>query len=378
MALARAHREILAGFDRREGRGLDAEWLVDNYPVIDDVLREIKQDLPSGYDAELPKLAVEPLEGYPRVFALALALVAHTDSGLDEAQDHAVRRRVPVGRAADDRRALGGADDAPARPAGEPPAAGRRDAPRPRGPSPGRRVGRGPPGGVARRGGREGSPDDRHAADGRRVEGLRRPPARTAPRPGPRRARRRSTGSRPTCDRHGVDPDEVLREEHRRQAANQVSIGNAVTSLRLLAALDWNAFFERSSRVEAVLRDDPAGVYARQDFFTRDRTRQAVERIAKGSGLEEVEVARRAVERAEAGLARARRGARSATTCSTRGSAASRTSSSYKPKGRERAASVRARPSPARLLRLDRPADARARRAVRGPRAARSGRGWSR
>ncbi|HEY2158821.1 MAG TPA: hypothetical protein VGH33_24530, partial [Isosphaeraceae bacterium] len=86
VALAKAHKEILAGFDRREGRGLDAEWLVDNYPVIDDVLREIKQDLPSGYDAELPKLAVEPLEGYPRVFALALALVAHTDSGFDEAR----------------------------------------------------------------------------------------------------------------------------------------------------------------------------------------------------------------------------------------------------------------------------------------------------
>src|SRR5262249_1412238 len=47
--------------------------------------------------------------------------------------------------------------------------------------------------------------------------------------------------------RLGAEPTEVLRREHQRQAANQVSIGNAVTALRLLAALDWARFFERVS-----------------------------------------------------------------------------------------------------------------------------------
>src|SRR5262249_32715662 len=49
---------------------------------------------------------------------------------------------------------------------------------------------------------------------------------------------------------------EIFRREHRRQASNQVSVGNCVTSLRLLSALDWTVFFERTSLVEAVLRDD--------------------------------------------------------------------------------------------------------------------------
>ena len=81
---------------------------------------------------------------------------------------------------------------------------------------------------------------------------------------------------------HGADTTEALRREHRRQAANQVSIGNCVTSLRLLTALDWNEFFEKSSLVEEVLRSEPTGVYALQDFATRDRYRRAVEQLARG------------------------------------------------------------------------------------------------
>ena len=95
-------------------------------------------------------------------------------------------------------------------------------------------------------------------------------------------------------------PNEVLRREHRRQAGNQVSVGNCVISLRLLSALDWNVFFERTSPVEAVLRDDPAGVYPLQDFATRDRYRQAVEEIARGANADEQDVARHAVELARA------------------------------------------------------------------------------
>src|SRR5262249_29069623 len=56
--------------------------------------------------------------------------------------------------------------------------------------------------------------------------------------------------------RRSDTPTEVVRREHRRQAANQVSVGNCVTSLRLLSALDWAVFFDRTSLVEAELRQD--------------------------------------------------------------------------------------------------------------------------
>src|SRR6185312_10085865 len=60
-----------------------AEWLVDNFHVVDEQLREIRDDLPSGFYRELPKLAEGPLAGYPRVYGIAWAFVAHTDSRLD-------------------------------------------------------------------------------------------------------------------------------------------------------------------------------------------------------------------------------------------------------------------------------------------------------
>ncbi|HSO75400.1 MAG TPA: hypothetical protein VLU47_11240, partial [Blastocatellia bacterium] len=60
-----------------------AEWLVDNFHIVEEQLREIRRDLPRGYYKELPKLESGELAGYPRVYAIALALIAHTDSRLD-------------------------------------------------------------------------------------------------------------------------------------------------------------------------------------------------------------------------------------------------------------------------------------------------------
>src|SRR5215813_2690399 len=69
----------------REGRTISpaAEWLVDNYHIIEEQLREIRQDLPKSYYHELPKLTQGELAGYPRIYSVALALIAHNDSRLD-------------------------------------------------------------------------------------------------------------------------------------------------------------------------------------------------------------------------------------------------------------------------------------------------------
>ncbi len=94
----------------------------------------------------------------------------------------------------------------------------------------------------------------------------------------------------------GDSPEEMLRLEHQREATEQVAIGNVITSMRLLSSIDWTLFFERVSLVEQILRQDPAGAYARMDFATRDRYRHSVEQLAKGAGQPEPSVARRAVD----------------------------------------------------------------------------------
>jgi cyclic beta-1,2-glucan synthetase len=89
---------------------------------------------------------------------------------------------------------------------------------------------------------------------------------------------------------------QIILKEQSQQAAGQVSIGNAITTLRELSLLDWRGMFEGLSAVEAALSKDPSGVYAGMDFDTRDRYRRFVELVARRGGASEVDVAKTAVQ----------------------------------------------------------------------------------
>src|SRR5262249_42815907 len=69
---------------RNEPLTPDAEWLLDNFFVIEEVLREVRTDLPRGYYDELPVVARGEFAGLPRGYALAVTLLTHTDSHLEE------------------------------------------------------------------------------------------------------------------------------------------------------------------------------------------------------------------------------------------------------------------------------------------------------
>ena len=92
--------------------------------------------------------------------------------------------------------------------------------------------------------------------------------------------------------------EDTIRHEHQRQGVAQVSMANAVTSLRLCATLDWQEYVESVSLVERVLQRDPAGAYGRMDFLSRDAQRRAVEELATPSGEGQVRVALKAIETA--------------------------------------------------------------------------------
>jgi cyclic beta-1,2-glucan synthetase len=92
----------------------------------------------------------------------------------------------------------------------------------------------------------------------------------------------------------------LILAEGQSQAADQVSVGNSITSLRFLAVNDWRTFVADQSLVEQTLNRDPADVYARMNFATRDRYRHAVEAIARRSHCSEYDVAQRAVQLSQA------------------------------------------------------------------------------
>ncbi|MBA4055048.1 MAG: cyclic beta 1-2 glucan synthetase, partial [Marivirga sp.] len=87
--------------------------------------------------------------------------------------------------------------------------------------------------------------------------------------------------------------------ENQKQAADQLSMSNSINSLRFLAKMDWREFVEAMSIVEQTLREDPAGIYHKMDFYTRDTYRHSVEKIAKHSTLSEYEVTRAAINLAK-------------------------------------------------------------------------------
>ncbi len=273
-----------------------AEWLVDNFPIVDEQLREIRDDLPPHYYRELPKLAGGHLAGYPRVLGLAWAYIAHTDSRFDP---ESLRRMV---------RAYQGV---------EPLTIGelwaiaislrillvdnlRRLAEQ-----------------IVR--GRAARQTADELADG--LLGL----GKDSPEVAAASLRRLSRAALPTAARvqlfqrlrdqdpavtpalrwleellaaQGTTAEEMVRLEHQRQATMNVTVRNVITSMRFISWFDWAAFVESVSLVDEVLGARSA--FAEMDFATRDRYRHAVEDLARSSGLTEVEVARKAAEAADA------------------------------------------------------------------------------
>jgi cyclic beta-1,2-glucan synthetase len=78
--LLAAYRSSAAALEAGQGIVPAAEWLLDNYHLVEAHINEIEDDLPPAYYRQLPKLSDGPFAGYPRVFGIAWAFVAHTDS----------------------------------------------------------------------------------------------------------------------------------------------------------------------------------------------------------------------------------------------------------------------------------------------------------
>ncbi|MDO9172475.1 MAG: cyclic beta 1-2 glucan synthetase, partial [bacterium] len=277
------------------------EWLLDNFYLIEEQVRTARRHLPKGYSRELPALRRGPSAGYPRVYDIALETIAHGDGRVDPEnlssfvaayQSASVLklgelwaipimlrlalienlRRVAARIAADriDRnRADHWADKMTGIAENDPNSLILMVADMARSDPP--------------------MVSSFIAEFARRLQG--RHPSLALP----------LTWIEQRLAQSGLTIEQLVQQENQQQAADQVSIGNSIGSLRFLGATDWREFVETMSVVEATLRRDPGGVYGRMDFVTRDRYRHAVERIAGGSALTEAQVAQLSLDFAQAG-----------------------------------------------------------------------------
>ena len=287
--LRQAYRSLAGDVRRGEPIAPAAEWLLDNFHLVEGEMREIRRHLPSRYYLELPKLATRELAGTPRVYALAVELLRYSDARLDA---HRLNRFIyayqtvaplSIGELWAWPSMLKLALIEHLRRLSEElieSRAGRLEADR-------------------YFSGFESTP--------RRI--------RLPSLPGVfhvafvdqllQRMREYGAGAaglrkqlEERLDAAGATVEEAVRAEHQRQAMSHLSMGNSITSLRLCATLDWNEYVEGVSLIERILQRDPPGVYGRMEFASRDRYRHAVEALADPTGEAQVRVALRAVESA--------------------------------------------------------------------------------
>jgi len=238
--------------DVRTGQAVTpaTEWLLDNFHLLTSEILDIRQHLPGTYYRQLPTLASREHAGHTRIYAMAVELLRHSDSRIDRQQlamfVNSYQRVAPLtigelwawpsmlklalienlrrlaAGTLESRRARLAADayvsqienqsgDDPARP-------------------------------LPRALGIASVVQLLHRV---REYGLRLSSIRTA--------------VEDYLASEQTTAEVAIRGEHQRQAADQVSVANAITSLRLCSAIDWRKYVESVSLVEQVLQRDPAG-----------------------------------------------------------------------------------------------------------------------
>lgn len=297
--LTAAYQILISDIKNESGGAPAAEWLVDNFYVVEEQLREIQEDLPKGYYRELPKLKFGAFAGYPRVYAIAVMIIAHTDSRLEvetltrfliayqktthltigEIWAFAITLRLAL---VENLRRLVSQII------------------------------------VSRQ--------ERAEADllaDELIELATKNPAHILPTFIKYYKNHKTTGSafieqltRQLRDQDhsisliyewlenrlktsGTNIEQIVQTEYQKQAATLVTVGNIITSMRMLSTIDWNAFFESVSLIEDILKNDPAKVYEKMNFLTRNRYREIIELIAKRTKKDELEVAKSVVKIAQ-------------------------------------------------------------------------------
>ena len=269
-----------------------AEWLIDNFHQVERQIREIRTDLPPSYYRQLPKLADGPFARYPRVFGIAWGFVAHTDSRFDvdswcsflrayqkvqyltigELWASAITLRLVLienlRRIADrivySRKERSKADELADRLLGVD--------------------------------GRNAEPsmtiqmelEHTTLSDAFLVQLIHRLRDRGAT------AESLLTRVDQLLTASGKIAEGSVHDEQERQVAANATVRNIITSMRHMSDVDWSEIFERVNLVDGVLAEGCA--FGAMDFPTRNMYRSAIEELARGSKLSELEIARRAVQ----------------------------------------------------------------------------------
>lgn len=296
--LTDAYRELAFAAKQKKDLSSAAEWLIDNFYIIQEQIVQLKEDLPYSYYKKLPRLTSGQYEGYPRVYQLIQLLANISDNIIDDenaataVQAYQERNTLKLGelwavpilirlvllarltekvaQLMEYRQVRLRVDSIIERIIAE-----ESDEP-----------------GTLLRKLPELSSD---GPDGKTFLSL-------------LGQRLQAQGLLTDSERKWFDYklrpwnttlDEEMRYETQRTSRLHLSIQNAISSLRDASEKDWSGFVENCSIVERILRLDPSGYYPNMDFETRDRYRKTVEKLSAHSKRTEPEIAEQALLMAE-------------------------------------------------------------------------------
>ncbi len=293
--LFNSYRSISEAVNQKQAITTAAEWLIDNFHIVEEQLRDIKEHLPIWFYKELPKLADGPLKGYPRVYGLSWAFVAHTDSRFDpelliqfvrayqnvqpltigELWAIAITLRVIL---IENLRCLSVriTNSSQSRKMADAIADGLL----------------GLNGGVPELSEEQlYNLDPKHLNESFLVQLIQRlryqdPSVNTV----------LQWLNKKLVDMN-ITADELVSAEHNKQSAANLTVRNIITSMRLISAYDWRDFFESVSIVHDILSTNQ--LFPILDFTTQDYYFHAIEEFSKGSKYTEIEVAKIAIAKTE-------------------------------------------------------------------------------
>jgi cyclic beta-1,2-glucan synthetase len=296
LVLLEAYKAITKEVHEQHAITASAEWLLDNFHIIEEQISDIRVNLPESYYQELPKLSEGVLNGYPRVYGISWALVAHTDSRFDpELLTHFVKAYQKI----------------------EPLTIGelwaipitlrvllvdnlRRLAVR-----------------ILRSQGGRKLADEFVDKNEQLITPIDQVcplfPAPVLPDEPMRQAyvvqilqRLHDPHSDATpclnflnewLNGQGLTIDEIVHREHADQVADNATVRNIITSMRAISKFEWTEFVEEVSLVDECLRTHED--YIKMDFLTRDRYRHGIEELAKRSPYSELEITHKVIDKVQ-------------------------------------------------------------------------------
>ena len=240
--LAEAHHHFRDASQQKAPLTYASEWVLDNYYIIRQALKQIEEDLPNSFYKQLPRLIGGPMKGFPRIYAVAREILSYQHLLIDPVELQTIlilyQKQVPL--------TMGELWALP----------------------------------IFLRYGL--------------IEFLAQEliftihPSKLPNLPGLIPELLEGSGQFPASDAVAG------------ASVNNDGISNIILSLRSISELDWSDFFESVSVLEQTLIKDPAGIYSQMDFKTSDMYRKEIEVLSLATGRDENEVAEIALDLARA------------------------------------------------------------------------------